>query len=229
MKRLASSLTVLAAVLGLGADRAPGQAISQGYDLERAGRYADAAALYLSTLRADPANVPALLGLERALPPLGRTAELLPIVQRARARAPQSGMLRGLELRAWAALNEPDSLAAAARRWADSVPGSDAPYREWGLALADRRLFDDARRVYLLGRRTLGSEGALATELAELEQRAANWEGAAREWGRAVARTPDQLPNAASQLGEAPLAQRDRVTRALAAPDAPPPTRRLGA
>jgi tetratricopeptide (TPR) repeat protein len=231
MKRPANWLPILALAVGLSADPgrvARGQALSQGYELERAGRLADAAALYLGTLRADPSNLPSLLGLERVFPSLSRLSELLPLVRRARERVPQSGALRGLELRVWAGLNEPDSLAGAARRWADSVPGSDAPYREWGLALADHRLFDDARRVYLLGRRTLGSDGALAVELAELEQRVANWEGAAREWGRAVARTPDQLPNAASQLSEAPAAQRDRVTRALSAPDAPAPTRRLG-
>ncbi|HEY3280413.1 MAG TPA: hypothetical protein VGJ83_07850 [Gemmatimonadales bacterium] len=232
MSRRASGLAILAMAVGLSADPgrvARGQALSQGYELERAGRYADAAALYFGTLRVDPVNVPALLGLERVLPSLSRVAELLPLVQGARARAPQSGVLRGLELRVWAVMNEPDSLAAAARRWADSVPGSDAPYREWGLALADRRLFDEARRVFLLGRRALGSEGALAVELAELEERTANWEAAAREWGRAVARAPDQLPNAASQLGEAPAAQRDRVARVFAAPDVPPPARRLGA
>lgn len=217
---------VLAALPGRGA-RA--QALSQGFELERAGRLADAANLYVGTLRADPANLPALLGLERVLPSLNRVEELLPLVQRARQRAPQSGQLRSLELRTYAALNEPDSLAAAAQRWADSVPGSEAPYREWGLALADRRAWDEARRAYLLGRRVLANDAALATEVAELEQRAGNWEGAAREWGRAVARTPDQLPNAAAQLEEAPTAERDRVSRALTLPDAPVPTRRLGA
>jgi tetratricopeptide (TPR) repeat protein len=205
------------------------QAIGQGFELERAGRYGDAAAVYLTTLRADPANLAALLGLERVLPMLSRLSELLPLVQRARARVPESGVLRGLELRVYAGLNEPDSLAAAARRWAEAAPGSEAPYREWALALADRRVFDEARRVLLSGRRTLGGDATLAIELAELEQRAGNWEGAAREWGRVVARSPDQLPQASSQLGDTPAAQRDRVVRALTAPEVAPRTRRLAA
>src|SRR6266850_2063142 len=207
-----------------------GQAIGQGFELERGGRYADAASVYLTTLRTDPANLPALLGLERVLPSLSRVAELLPLVQRARERVPENGMLRGLELRVYAQMNEPDSLEAAARRWAAASPRSDAPYREWALALADRRVFDEARRVLLLGRRALGgSPATLAIELAELEQRVENWEGAAREWGHAVAVLADLLPNASSQLAETPVPQRTRVVAALTGPDAAPRARQLAA
>ena len=219
-----------ALALGLLATPLVGQAIGQGFELERAGRYADAAAVYLTTLRTDPANLPALLGLERVLPPLSRLAELLPLVQRARERVPENSTLRGLELRVYAQMNEPDSLEAAARRWAAAAPRSDGPYREWALALADRRGFDEARRVLLLGRRALGgSPATLAIELAELEQRVENWEGAAREWGHAVAVLADLLPNASSQLGDTPLPQRTRVVAALTTPDAAPRARQLAA
>ena len=218
------------AFLGTGATPAFGQAIGQGFELERGGRYADAASVYLTTLRTDPANLPALLGLERVLPVLSRLPELLPLVQRARERVPDNGTLRALELRVYAGLNEPDSLEAAARRWAAIVPRSDAPYREWALALSDRRMFDDARRVLLLGRRTLGGGAAtLAIELAELEQRLDNWEGAAREWGHAVAAAADMLPQASSQLSETPPPQRARVLTALTSADVAPRTQRLAA
>lgn len=226
------SRSLSAAVLALTlASPALGQAIGRGFELERAGRHADAANVYLGTVRADPANLPALLGLERVLPALGRLPELVPLVQRARARAPESGALRGLELRVWAGLSEPDSLEAAARRWALATPGSDAPYREWALALADHRAVDEARRVLLAGRRALGGEATLAIELAELEQRTGNWEAAGREWGRAVAVAADLLPNASSQLAETPAAQRERVVRALTGDGTavPPRTRRLAA
>src|SRR2546426_12064307 len=43
----------------------PAQAIGQGFELERAGQYDQAAAIYLATLRAEPTNLSALLGLER--------------------------------------------------------------------------------------------------------------------------------------------------------------------
>jgi hypothetical protein len=206
-----------------------GQAIGPGFELERSGRYADAANVYLTTLRADAANLSALLGLERVFFVLNRLPELLPLVQNARARAPDNAALRGLELRVYAGITQGDSLEAAARRWAAAVPQSETPYREWALALADRRAYDDARRVLLIGRKALGSETALAIEFAELEQRAGNWEAAAREWGRAVARSADQGPNASSQLTEAPTAVRERVVRALAAPEGLPRVRRLGA
>src|SRR5882672_5839882 len=208
---------------------ARGQAIGPGFELERSGRYADAASVYFTTIRSDPTNIPALLGLERTLFVLNRMSELLPLVQTARARQPDSPALRSLELRVYATLNEPDSLEAIARRWAASAPQSEAPYREWGLALADRRMWDEARRAFLVGRRTLGGEGTLAIELAELEQRVGNWEASATEWGRAVARSPDVEPNAASQLADAPAAMRDRVARALTAAGVSVGARRLGA
>src|SRR5213593_4559501 len=119
------------------------QVIGEAVELERTGRHDRAAVVYLAVLRGEPTNLPALLGLERVLPPLGRLPELLPLVQRARGRAPDSGALRALELRVWAGLDQPDSLAAAARRWAEAAPGSDAPYREWALALANRRAVDE--------------------------------------------------------------------------------------
>lgn len=219
-------LLVAAAPLGRGAW---GQAIGPGFEMERAGRYADAANVYLATVRGDPGNIPALLGLERVLFVLNRLPELLPIVRTARARSPDNATLRGLELRVWAGLNQGDSLEAAARRWAAAVPQSEQPYREWALALSDRRAYDEARRALMSGRRTLGGESTLAIELAELEQRAGNWEASAREWGRAVMRSPDVLPNASSELGEAPAAVRERVVRALSSSDNPPRVRRLAA
>src|SRR5438445_12004960 len=74
----------------------PSQAIGQGFELERAGQYEQAAAMYLAALRADPTNLPALLGLERVLPPLNRLGELLPAAQRARAPGPGDAALRGV-------------------------------------------------------------------------------------------------------------------------------------
>src|SRR6059036_766091 len=208
---------------------ARGQAIGPGFELERSGRYADAASIYFTTVRSDPTNIPALLGLERTLFVLNRISELLPLVQNARARQPDSPALRSLELRVYAALNEPDSLEAIARRWAASAPQSEAPYREWGLALADRRMWNEARRAFLVGRRTLGGDATLAIELAQLEERAGNWDASAAEWGKAVTRSPDVGPNAATRLADAPVAARDRVARVLTAPGTSVRTRRLAA
>ncbi len=232
MNRSRSWAIVTSLVLVLSADpgrTARGQAIGPGFELERSGRYADAASVYLTTVRGDPTNLPALLGLERTLFVLNRMPELLPLVQNARGRLPESAALRSLELRVYAALNQLDSLETIARRWAATAPQSEQPYREWGQALADHRMWDEARRAFLIGRRTLGGDGTLAIELAQLEQRTGNWESAAAEWGRAVTRSPDIGPTAESQLADAPAAVHDRVARVLTAPGVSARARRLGA
>ncbi len=205
----------------------PAQAIGQGFELERAGQYEQAAGMYLASLRADPTNLQALLGLERVLPPLNRLGELLPAAQRAAAASPANAALRGVLLRTYVALNESDSARAVALRWAAAAPRDEAPYREWAMALEDTHRHAAARDVLLVGRRALGRPGAFGIELAELSQLSGDWEGAAREWAAALPDAPAQLPNAASALAEAPDAQRERIARLLTAGTPPPLTRRL--
>src|SRR6185312_3295219 len=205
----------------------PAQAIGQGFELERSGQYDQAAAIYLATLRADPTNLTALLGLERVLPPINRLGELLPAAQRAAAASPTNAALRGVLLRTYVALNEPDSARAVALRWTAAAPRDEAPYREWAMALEDAHRHGAARDVLLAGRRALGRSGAFGIELAELNQLSGDWEGAAREWAAALPDAPVQLPNAASALAEAPDAQRERIARLLTEGTPSPLTRRL--
>jgi hypothetical protein len=214
---------------GAGGGTASAQAIGQGFELERQGKLDQAAGVYLTTLRGDTANLSALLGLERVLPPLGRLRELLPLVHRARAVDSLSVPLRGVELRTYAGLGELDSMDLVARRWAASPGADETPWREWAVALEDQRLYDEAHRVLLEGRRALRRETALAFELADLAQRRGDWGEAAAEWGRAVTGTPAQLANAAAQLEGATGDDRDKVLRALTAPDGAVPARRLAA
>src|SRR5436189_43462 len=142
-----SSLVVCTFVF-LVARALPAQAIGQGFELERAGQYDQAAAIYLATLRADPTNLSALLGLERVLPPINRLGELLPAAQRAAAASPSNVALRGVLLRTYVALNEPDSGRAVALRWAAAAPGDEAAYREWAMALEDAHRPGAARDVF---------------------------------------------------------------------------------
>src|SRR2546429_3336843 len=199
-----SALLVVATMLLPFARELPAQAIGQGFELERAGQYEQAAGMYLASLRADPTNLPALLGLERVLRPLNRLGELLPAAQRAAAASPTNAALRGVLLRTYVALNEPDSARAVALRWTAAAPSDEAPYREWAMALEDAHRHAAARDVLLAGRRALGRAGAFGIEMAELSQLSGDWEGAAREWAAALTDAPVQLPNAASALGEAP-------------------------
>src|SRR5213080_2444644 len=100
-------LLVVATIVLLCARALPAQAIGQGFELERAGQYDQAAAIYFATLRAEPTNLSALLGLERVLPPINRLGELLPAAQRAAAASPSNVALRGVLLRTYVALNAP--------------------------------------------------------------------------------------------------------------------------
>jgi len=210
------------------AQGARGQAIGQGFELERAGQYKRAATVYFTTLRGEPTNLAALLGLERVLPSLSRLPDLLPAAQRAAAASPRNVALRALLLRTYVALNEPDSARAVAQRWTAEQPRDEAPYREWAIALEDARRFDEARQVFLVGRRALGRPGVFGIELGELQERVGEWEGAAREWAAALSEAPAQLPSAASSLAEAPAEQRERIVRAVLA-DSKPLERRLAA
>jgi tetratricopeptide (TPR) repeat protein len=209
------------------------QAIGQGFELERAGHYDQAASVYFATLRAEPANVSALLGLERVLPPLNRLSELLPAARRATAASPANVTLRGILLRTYVALNEPDSARAVALRWAAASPRDEGPYREWAIALEDVHRHADARAVLLSGRQAIGRPGAFGIELAELDRLTGDWQGAAREWAAALPDAPAQLTNAVSELAEAPEAERERIARVLtgegAAGDSAVLTRRLAA
>jgi hypothetical protein len=195
--------------------------IGPAYEHERAGRPAQAAAAYMTALRSEPTSLVALLGLERVLPALGRLPELIPLIQKARVAAPDNVLLRGIELRMYVALAETDSAVAVVQRWARAAPRDEAPFREWAIALQDRRAWDDARRALLYGRTALDRPTALAVELAELEQRIGNWEASAREWALAVGATPSHHGNAVSQLEGAPEDQRARILRQLTMPDQP--------
>src|SRR2546429_4505313 len=106
----------------------PSQAIGQGFELERAGQYEQAAAMYLAALRADPTNLPALLGLERVLPPLNRLGELLPAAQRTRATARSTAAPRGGLLRTHARLDRSDAARAGAAPERAAPARRDAPH-----------------------------------------------------------------------------------------------------
>ena len=206
------------------------QGISQGFELERAGKLPQAVDYYRAVLRTDSTNMVALLGLERVLPQLGRLNELVPLVQRA-AHATQErdpGVL-GLELRTFVALSMNDSVAALAHRWTARVPGDETPWREWAVAKLDQQDVVDARRILLEGRKAVRSPRAFAIELAEIAASTGDWAGAAQNWGDAVTTDDGQIPNAVSQLESTPDVARQGVTDALTKPQQTVSARRLGA
>jgi hypothetical protein len=190
-------------------------AMSRAFELERRGAYAEAADAYRSVLSGRPGSLAALLGLERALTPLDREAEILPQVRAALASGRPSAPIYGVGLRAWAAADRPDSMRALAERWAAAAPGDETPYREWGAAALARRDRAGALAAYRAGREQLQRPDALAAELAQVAVADDDWRGALREWLAAVRRLPGYRVTAVNSLSQAPDSLRQELARAL--------------
>jgi len=191
--------------------------ITRAFDLERRGDYAAAAQAYRTVLATRPADVSALLGLERSLLPLSRSTEMLPAVGAALKAASMSSTVYGIALRAWAAAGQPDSVRSLAERWARMAPTEETPYREWGAAELGRQNRDGARAAYLRGRARLGRPDAMAAELAQLAQAEGDYPVALREWLLAVRRLPGYRGTAVSTLSQAPESVRPELLRLIAA------------
>ncbi len=189
--------------------------MTRAFDLERRGDYAGAAEAYRSVLSGKPADISALLGLERVLLPLNKTADILPTARAALAAAPSSSAVYGIVLRAWAAADQPDSVRNTAERWARIAPTEETPYREWGAAELGRQNRSAARTAYLRGRERLGRPDAMAAELAQLSLAEADYSTALREWLLAVRRLPGYRATAVSTLAQAPPAARPELLRLL--------------
>jgi tetratricopeptide (TPR) repeat protein len=190
--------------------------LTRALDLERRGDYAAAAAAYQAVLSSNPADVSALLGLERSLLPLSRSAEMLPVVGAALTAAPTSSTVYGIALRAWAAADQPDSVRSLAERWAQLAPTEETPYREWGAAELGRQDRSAAKAVYLQGRARLGRPDAMAAELAQLALAEGDYPEAMQEWLLAVRRLSGYRGIAVSTLSQAPEQDRPELLRLMA-------------
>ena len=189
--------------------------MSRAFDLERRGSYAQAAELYRGILKDKPAEVTALLGLERALTPINRLTEILPAVQAAIVADPSAAPVYAVGLRAYAAANLLDSLPRLVDLWARAAPGDETPFREWAAAALQRRDRSMARRAYQLGRERLDKPDALAAEIAQLAISEQDWITAVREWARAVRQLPGYRSSAIATLGPAPERSRPDILKAL--------------
>ena len=189
--------------------------MARAFELERRGDFAGAAAAYVDVLRTQPVNLSALLGLERALTPLHRLAELALPAEMLLARDSTNASAYSMALRGWAAMGRPDSVASVVRRWARVEPTEETPYREWGAAMLGVQDLNGAKRAYLTGRERLNDPSALAGELALLAAAQNDWEGAAREWALAIDRYPGYRLSARNALARTPDNARSVVLRTL--------------
>ncbi len=193
--------------------------LAKAFDLERRGSYAAAADAYRGVLATRPGEVSALLGLERSLIPLNRLPELLPAVRVALGAIPNSsspalGAIYAAGVRAWAALDQPDSLRQFVERWARAIPNDETPYREWGAALLIRDR-SAARQAYEIGRQRLGRTDVLAAEMAQLAVLEQDYLSAVREWLVAIKRLPGYRQSAVGALALTPWKTRPEVLRQL--------------
>jgi tetratricopeptide (TPR) repeat protein len=189
--------------------------LSRAFDLERRGSYAQAADIYQSVLKDKPADISALLGLERSLTPLNRLSELVAPVQAAIASNAPAVPIYAIALRAYAAANLLDSLPRLVEQWSRAVPGDETPYREWAAAALQRRDRAMARRAYQLGRERVGKPDVLAAEIAQLAVIEEDWPTAVREWARAVRHLPGYRTSAIATLSQAPERARADILKAL--------------
>ena len=185
--------------------------VARAFDLERRGSYAEAVEAYRRVLQDNPEDITALLGLERSLLPLGRSSEILPLVHQALLADSTTSAIYAIGVRAWASLEEPDSLEVMVRRWASMHPEEETPYREWGRSLLRAQDQEGARRAYLEGREALGEPTALAAELALLATSSRRYDTAAREWALAAHRLPGYRASALNSLSQTPEEYREEV------------------
>ncbi len=188
--------------------------LARGLDLERRGNYVEAIAAYRTVLAARPGDPSALLGLERALQPLNRTAEVLPAARAALAAAPTAAV-HGVLIRAYTAEGLADSARGAVERWARQAPNDEGPYREWGMAAMQARDRATAKAAFQLARARLNRSDILASEMAQLLIGEGQWDAAAGEWVRAARMLPGYLLTGVAALGPAPERVRPAVIEAL--------------
>ncbi len=189
--------------------------------LERQGRYEEAARAYREILVEQPTNVSALLGLERVFSRLGWLDSLSPYVVRAVAVAPRNRVIRELEFRVVSTLFAADSVAAAVARWIVAVPESPDPYRQWAFWLARQGDLEGAKSVLAAGRERLG-DASLAQYTAQLLVASGDWLEAARQWITAVVANDGLIATAGAGLGQAPRAVHEQLLKIMVE-DAPPP------
>lgn len=220
---LACAALVCAAVLvphPLPAQAEDTSALVRGQTLEDKNEMEAAARAYREALARSPASVPAMLGLERVYAQLGRSGEILPLLDSALAIAPRESAFRTAQLRTYRSLGQPDSARAAFERWTREVPHDPAPYRTYSRMLLADGQTAAADTILRAAQADLGSARGFAYELAQLRAADGQWEASARAWRAALADNTFLAQAALFSLAPTPAASRDAVRRALRAPPA---------
>ena len=195
----------------------PADPYSRAEALEHQSKFVDAAAAYSEALSHDPANLPALLGLERMDAQLGKLEQFLPVLDRAIAAKPAAAAIREAQLRTLRTLGKRDELRAAFERWRHDAPADPTPAREYSRLLIADGDTSGADSVLRQAQRDLGSGRGFEYELAQLRAATGLWDLSAQSWREAV-QDNGYLDQAATfSLVAAPAAAREAITRVLQA------------
>ena len=217
IRRLAIALAGAAALATPVRARAQQQpdttAFFRALDLEGAGKYKEAAALYRQSLAVPKDRVNALLGLERAYAELSWTDSLLVPLDSLIALDPNEPVYRGVQLRAYTMLARDADARAAFAAWIKAAPGKPDPYREYARVLLEHGRAAAADSIIQMAGLSLGGTSSLDMELAESRSALGQWGPAAVAWRGALASTPDLDQAAAYSLTQAPDAARDTIRR----------------
>jgi tetratricopeptide (TPR) repeat protein len=186
-------------------------------DLEGAGKYREAAALFRKALHG-PSSVSALLGLERSYAELKLTDSLLTPLDTLIRRNPTEPIYRAVQLRSLQTLGRESELTQAFQNWVRDVPRDAAPYREYARLLLQKGQAQKADSILLRARAQVGGSGDLQLEIAQTQAAMGKWEESAKAWRVALASAPYLEQAAAYSLTPAPREVRDALRALFFAP-----------
>ena len=181
---------------------------------ERNGNFAEAASVYASILKTQPASLGALIGMEHVLPRLDRRPEMFQLLRQAMAADSASTGVLAIVVRNFASSGQADSARYYVARWTRLAPPNADPYREWSDAALMARDVAQAKLALDVGREKLGPT-ALGIERAQLLQRMGDLAGAVQEWVVVVRETPPYRDAAVSLLTQVAPGNRILVRDAL--------------
>jgi hypothetical protein len=154
--------------------------------LETAGDLEGSERVLRSILTMTPTSLSALISLERILAMQGKTADLIPAVDRLLASDAESPIGHQMRVRALSALDRVEELEMAAGEWIAATPKIETPYREIARVWRQRHELRQAVKVLELGRSRIRRADALALELGDVFAEAGDYRSAVREWNRAI-------------------------------------------
>ena len=192
-------------------------AFYRALDLEGAGKYREAAALFRRALNSST-GPSALLGLERAYAELHWTDSLVAPLDSLIRRNPREQIYRAVQLRTLQTLGREAQTLEAFEQWVRDVPRDPTPYREYSRLLLQRGLAQRADSVLARARIQLGGTGDLQLEIAQARAAMGQWEESAKAWRLALASSPYLEQAAAYALAPAPNEIRDGIRAQFFAP-----------